>query len=265
MQPRTMPKTPSAVRLNSSFLVDDAPVAAVVSGSLNAGRIIDAMERRARQAVDGIESFREVTILITHDDGSTASTTLHKEIQQDDEEYSATFFRNKIIKQTEEFRDDNCDGGKKGGDDDDDGGESPTMSPDAAGSGMCPARDYQMCVDDTQCDMLAGGRRLACECYCCCAPLMGDAEAFTECVEDTCRGYCEETDEMGTAAITCTYGGKKSYGGKRCDSESGSSKGSGSGGKKSSSSSGKGGSSSKGKGGKKGKRRLEDQGRLRGV
>jgi hypothetical protein len=211
--------------------LEDEPSSPVVSGSLNAGRIIDAMERSARQAIDGIEAFREVTILVTHSDGSSASTTLHKEVQQDGTEYSATFFRNKVVDEAQEFRDSNCYEGKKGGDDDDDddGADSPTASPSSTNdeNGICPAstRQYDFCLSSTECEMMAGGNRLACECYCCCEPfapgsMEEDAELFTECVEDTCRGYCEETSDP-VSAITCTYGGKKAFGGKGCDDSSG--------------------------------------------
>ncbi|KAL3924690.1 MAG: hypothetical protein SGILL_000890 [Bacillariaceae sp.] len=227
----------------------EEPSAPVVSGSLNAGRIIDAMERRARQALDGLESFREVTILIHHADGSTASTTLHKELQQDETEYSASFFRNKVVSQAQSFRQvDDCE--EESGDDDDDGGgvvepSTPSTSPamgddDDGGMGpeICPAdmlnrRAYIECLDD--CEMGIGQTRLACQCSCCCETVdLG--EDFTQCVTEICRGDCEETTVDDSAAITCVPVGKKGFGGKKCSEGSGSGgKKSGSGGKKGSS------------------------------
>jgi hypothetical protein len=80
---------------------------------LNAGIIVDAIEKNVRQSMTNVKEFREVTIFVKRRDGSTAATTLNKEIQKDNEVYESTFFRNKIVRDAEKFRDCEGDSGKR--------------------------------------------------------------------------------------------------------------------------------------------------------
>jgi hypothetical protein len=105
-----------------------------IDNPLNAGIILDAIERIARESMKNVIEFREATIVVKGDDGSISATTLHKDIQDDKEESPVKFFRNKVVQDAERIRECDGDTGKRIkvlphvrsvdiGDDDDDDGE----------------------------------------------------------------------------------------------------------------------------------------------
>ena len=92
---------------NSLIGIESRNLPEMSSNRLDAGEILLAIEKAARDVRPDLQGFLEVTIVARGDDGSTTATTMIKE-KENGEQYSPSFFRDEALARAQDF---DCDNG----------------------------------------------------------------------------------------------------------------------------------------------------------
>jgi hypothetical protein len=101
-------------RKNRRFLESDLPVGSGSGPSyrsrnlqtvLDAATVLLAIEKAVRDVMPEVQGFKEVTIMVSGQDGSSAASTLYED-RESNESYRPSFFRDKAIKDAQQLRED---------------------------------------------------------------------------------------------------------------------------------------------------------------
>ena len=104
----------SAQPANRRSLEADLPVGSGIGPSyrsrnlqtvLDAATVVLAIEKAVRQVMPEVQGFKEVTVMVSGQDGSSAASTLYED-RESNESYRPSFFRDKAIKDAQQLRDD---------------------------------------------------------------------------------------------------------------------------------------------------------------